>query len=102
MVYSTDHSAWYGVWVRSSRRHASLGGLEALVFTGGVGGHASVIRSRACAELRFLGTELDEAANAGATGDVEITADGAAVRVVVLRAREDFEMARQAEVALRG
>lgn len=79
---------------------ASLGGLDALVFTGGVGEHAPAIRSRACAQLRFLGIALDEAANARATGDVEITADGATVRVVVLRAREDLEMARQAEAAL--
>jgi len=81
---------------------ASLGGLDALVFTGGVGEHAPVIRPRACAGLRFLGIEINEAANAGATGDVEITADGAAVRVGVLRAREDLEMARQAEAALSG
>jgi acetate kinase len=81
---------------------ASLGAIDALVFTGGVGEHAPVIRSRACAGLSFLGIEIDEAANAGATGDVEITADGAAVRVVVVRAREDLEMARQAEAALSG
>ena len=81
---------------------AWLGSLDALAFTGGVGERAPVIRSRACAGLRFLGIEIDEAANAGATGDVEITADRAAVRVVVLRAREDLEMARQAEAALGG
>ena len=79
---------------------ASLGGIDALAFTGGVGEHAPVIRSRACAGLRFLGIEIDEAANSDPTGDVEITAGGAGVKVFVLRAREDLEMARQAEAVL--
>ncbi|HEY0360866.1 MAG TPA: hypothetical protein VGC83_01230 [Solirubrobacteraceae bacterium] len=72
----------------------ALGGLDALVFTGGVGEHASDIRARAAAGLAFLGVELDAEANARATADAEIGATGAPVRALVVTAREDLEVAR--------
>ena len=53
---------------------AALGGLDALVFTGGVGEHAPEIRARAAAGLGFLGVALDAEANARATADAEIGA----------------------------
>jgi acetate kinase len=73
---------------------AALGGLDALVFTGGVGEHAPEIRARAADGLGFLGVALDEQANARATGDAEIGAPGAVVRAIVVTAREDLEVAR--------
>jgi acetate kinase len=73
---------------------AAMGGLDTLVFTGGVGEHAAPIRERAAAELAFLGVALDPEANAGAAGDAEIGASGAAVRTLVVTAREDVEIAR--------
>ena len=79
---------------------ASLGGIDALVFTGGVGEKAAAIRSRASESLVFLGVGIDAWANDHAAGDVEITAPGAGVRTLVLRAREDLEMARQTREAL--
>ncbi|WP_028642353.1 acetate/propionate family kinase [Nocardioides sp. URHA0020] len=79
---------------------ASAGGLDVLVFTGGVGEHAPVVRSRTAAGLAHLGVSLDEAANAGA-GERVISATGSAVRVVVVEAREDLEMERQARALLR-
>ena len=74
---------------------ATLGGLDALVFTGGVGEHAPAIRARAAAGAAFMGVDVDAAANKRVTGDANITAPGAAVRTLVLRAREDLEMVRQ-------
>jgi acetate kinase len=74
---------------------AALGGLDALVFTGGVGEHASEVRARAAAGLAFLGVELDEARNRETSADGEIGAAGAGVRTLVLTAREDIEIARQ-------
>jgi acetate kinase len=74
---------------------AAMHGLDAIVFTGGVGEHAAAIRARAAAGLDFLGVALDADANAGASGDAEIGAQGAAVRVLVVTAREDLEIARQ-------
>ncbi len=74
---------------------AALGGLDALVFTGGVGEHSSVVRARAAGGLAFLGVELDETRNRETSADGEIGAAGAGVRTLVLTAREDREIARQ-------
>jgi acetate kinase len=79
---------------------ASAGGLDALVFTGGVGEHAPAVRAGAAERLAFLGVALDAPANAGADGDADVTADGAAVRCAVVTAREDLELAGQARAAL--
>jgi acetate kinase len=74
---------------------AALGGLDALVFTGGVGEHSSEVRARAAGSLAFLGVELDETHNRATSADGEIGAAGAGVRTLVLTAREDREIARQ-------
>ncbi len=73
----------------------ALGGLDALVFTGGVGEHSSVVRARAAGGLAFLGVELDETRNRATSADGEIGVAGAGVRALVLTAREDLEIARQ-------
>jgi acetate kinase len=80
---------------------AALGGLDALVFTGGVGEHAPQIRARAAAGLAFLGVELDAEANARASADAEIGANGAPARALVVTAREDLEVARHVRYLLR-
>jgi acetate kinase len=79
---------------------AAMDGLDALVFTGGVGERAPTIRARAADGLGFLGVALDADANARASGDAEIGGSGAAVRTLVLTAREDLEVARQVRTAL--
>jgi acetate kinase len=79
---------------------AAIDGLDALVFTGGVGERAAAIRERAAAGLGFLGVALDGDANAAATGDADIGASGALVRTMVVTAREDLEVARQVRAAL--
>jgi acetate kinase len=73
----------------------AMDGLDALVFTGGVGEHAPAVRAAAAAGLGFLGVTLDGAPNAAARADADIGAAGAAVRAFVVTAREDLEMARQ-------
>jgi acetate kinase len=72
---------------------ASLGGLDALVFTGGVGEHDPSVRMRLAEDLSYLGVSIDPDRNAAADGDVEITAPGAPVRTLVIEAREDLEIA---------
>jgi acetate kinase len=79
---------------------AALGGLDALVFTGGVGERAVKVRATAAAGLGFLGVELDADANARATGDAQIGAAGAPARTLVVTAREDLEVARQVRALL--
>jgi acetate kinase len=81
---------------------ASLGGLDVLVFTGGVGERSPEIRGRAADGLRFLGVVVDRALNAAASGDDEITAARAPVRTVVVHAREDVEIARETRRVLGG
>jgi acetate kinase len=73
---------------------ASLGGLDALVFTAGVGERSPAVRARVCARLGFLGIRLDEEANVAAEPDADIALVDSAVRVVVLAAREDVVVAR--------
>jgi acetate kinase len=80
---------------------AATNGLDALVFTGGVGEHAPAIRAGAAARVGFLGVVLDLARNETADGDTDIAAAGASVRAAVIAAREDVEMARQARALLR-
>ncbi len=72
----------------------ALGGLDAIVFSGGVGEGSALVRARVCARLGFLGVHLSDELNAAATPDAEIDAAGSAVRVVVVRAREDVIAAR--------
>ncbi len=79
---------------------ASLGGLDALVFTGGVGERSAEIRSGAAGGLAFLGVALDPEANADDPPDREIGAPGAAVRTLVIAAREDLEIAAQVRSVL--
>jgi acetate kinase len=73
---------------------AALDGLDALVFTAGVGEHSARVRAGVCSRLGFLGVGLDEAANAHAESDAEIAADGSPVRVAVVAAREELVAAR--------
>jgi acetate kinase len=79
---------------------AALGGLDVLVFTGGVGENAPAIRERVAADLAYLRVGLDPAANATAGGDREISAPGAPVRVLVIGAREDLEIVREVRAVL--
>jgi acetate kinase len=72
---------------------AALSGLDALVFTGGIGENAPVVRAGAAAGLEFLGVAVNPGRNAAARGDADISANGAAVATLVVAAREDLEIA---------
>jgi len=79
---------------------AALDGVDALVFTGGVGERSAAIRRRACEGLGFLGVEIDPALNAALALDEEISSAGATARTFVVAAREDIEIARGVRSAL--
>ena len=74
---------------------ASLGGLDVLAFTGGVGERSPETRRMAASGLEFLGVSVDDARNRAASDGAVISEPGADVRTVVIRAREDLEIARQ-------
>jgi acetate kinase len=74
---------------------AAMNGLDTLVFTGGIGEHQPQVRAEAAAGLSFLGVAVDPERNEATSTDGDISAEGAAVRTVVVTAREDIEIARQ-------
>jgi acetate kinase len=61
---------------------AALGGLDTLVFAGGIGENAPIVRARACAGLGFLGIELEEGPNAANAGVISTKASRVVVRVI--------------------
>ena len=84
---------------------AAAGGADVLAFTGGVGENSAVVRRRAAERLAFLGVAIDidrndlahgVASDHGGQADRDITAAGAAVRTLVISAREDLQIAREA------
>lgn len=81
---------------------AALDGLDALVFTGGVGEHSPEVRSQAAAGLAFLGVLLDDTRNRDIAADADIASARASVRTLVLTSREDLEIARQVRDVLTG
>jgi acetate kinase len=74
---------------------AALGGLDALVFTAGVGEHSASLRASACDGLEFLGLRLDAESNARAHPDADVSAARSSARVLVLHAREELVIARE-------
>jgi acetate kinase len=72
----------------------ALQGLDGLVFTAGVGENVPRVRHEVCARLRFLGVQLDPAANEAAEPDADVAGPGSSARIVIVRAREDIVVAR--------
>ena len=96
---ATNHKAAEGLDVFSYQARkaigayaAALGGLDLLVFTGGVGEHSAVIRQDICNGLQFLGIELDEHRNRA--NAETISTDGCRVRVDVIATNEEAMIAR--------
>jgi acetate kinase len=71
----------------------ALAGLDAIVFTGGIGEHSAEIRARAVAGFTWMGAAVDETANTAVSGDADISGPDARVRVLVVTAREDLVIA---------
>ncbi|HVC95818.1 MAG TPA: acetate kinase [Pirellulales bacterium] len=73
----------------------TMGGVDALVFTAGVGEHAVEVRDSICRGLECLGLELDAAANAACVPDADIASPGSRGRILVIATREDVTMLRE-------
>jgi acetate kinase len=106
-----DHDATLALAVYTDRLRAgiaamasALGGIDVLVFTGGVGEHSVEVRDAGTTGMRFMGIEIDAGRNQAASGDGdgEITLAGSLVRTLVIRAREDLEIAGQVRSVLSG
>jgi acetate kinase len=73
----------------------TMGGVDALVFTAGVGEHAAEIRASICDGLHCLGLEMDAQANAACRPDADVASQGSRGRVLVIATREDVTMLRE-------
>ena len=74
---------------------ASLGGLDALVFTAGIGENSAEVRQAACDRLQFLSVSIDYLKNSEDKPDVDISAPGSRVRILVIGAQEDWSIAQK-------
>ncbi|MCU1449688.1 MAG: acetate/propionate family kinase [Acidimicrobiales bacterium] len=88
----------YGVYLHRLRSSvaamaASLGGLDALVFTGGVGEHSARVRVDTCSGLAFLGLAVDSTANDAAVPDANVGDADAPAATLVVASREDRQIA---------
>ena len=81
---------------------AALGGTDVLVFTAGVGENSPDVRAAACSNLEFLGLKLDHQLNAQPKLDAEISSADSRVRVLVIRAEEDWAIAQECWKLARG
>ena len=72
-----------------------LGGIDALVFTAGVGENSPEVRAATCNQLEFLGLKLDRAANAQPFPGEDVATADSQVRILVIRAQEDWAIARE-------
>jgi acetate kinase len=75
---------------------AAAGGLDALVFTAGIGEGSALVRERVCAHLAFLGVGLDDKRNQAAELDCDVASAASRVRILVVRAQEEIVAARAA------
>ncbi len=82
---------------------AEMGGVDIIVFTGGVGEHQSSTRANVCNLLRFMGVEIDDAANDANNGDEGIiSTPNSAVKVVVIPTDEEYMIAKDTEAIIEG
>src|SRR5260370_24428668 len=74
---------------------AVLSGMDALIFTGGVGENVPQVREIVCEQLAFLGLKLDAGKNKEPKLDADVADASSTVRVLVIRAEEEWEIARE-------
>jgi acetate kinase len=74
---------------------ASLGGVDALIFTAGIGGNSAIVRQAACEGFEFLGLVLDRDLNRVCSIDLDIAKADSAIRVLVIHTQEDWAIAKE-------
>jgi len=74
---------------------ATLGGVDAVIFTDRVGEHSPALRAAACDGLGFMGLRLDAGLNANPSPDTDIAAPGSPARILVIHTREEMVVARE-------
>ncbi|MDJ0581202.1 acetate kinase [Crocosphaera sp.] len=74
---------------------AVLGGLDALIFTAGVGENAALVREKACEAFEFLGLKLDKNKNESFPIDQDIATEDSSISILVIHTEEDWAIAQQ-------
>jgi acetate kinase len=75
---------------------AVIGGLDAVVFTGGIGENSATVRSKVCSGLEHMGISLDEGRNLAVSGNIaEIQKEAVSIKILVIKTDEEREIARQ-------
>lgn len=91
----------HGVARHAGAMAASLGGVDAVVFTGGVGENSPLVRAATAERLAFLGVDIDLSANQTAAPDADLTPAGhTGARVLAVASREDLQIAREVGAVL--
>lgn len=95
------------LFVAEIRRHLGglmleLGGLDALVFTGGIGENAQRVRSGVCRDLAGFGIQLDDRLNASAKGETRLDSGQGSTQIWIVPTNEELVVARQAQQLLQG
>lgn len=81
---------------------AAMGGIDAVVFTGGIGENSPVVRAKCCEGLEFLGLEMDTAKNGGGRGERDISRDGSRAKILVVPTNEELMIARETAQVVEG
>lgn len=82
---------------------AAMGGVDVLVFTGGIGENGDTVRSASCKGLEFIGVEIDESKNQGLRGEeMDISTSDSKVRVMVVPTNEELVIARDTKEIVEG
>lgn len=90
----------FDIYVHRVRFHigamrCALDGLDALIFTAGVGENSAPLRAAVCENLKFLGLELDQHKNSEKPVDEDIATAGSTVRILVIQTQEDWAIAQE-------
>ena len=90
----------YGIKKYIGAYTAAMGGLDAIVFGGGIGRNSASVRAKALEGLACFGVQLDEGKNRNAKGGDDISADGSPVRIYIVDTNEEIVVARKAKALL--
>ncbi|CAN5423678.1 acetate kinase [soil metagenome] len=74
---------------------AAMDGIDALLFTGGIGEHSAEVRSGVCSQLGWIGVEIDDRSTDDEFPDCEISTDSSRVQIFIIRTQEELMVARE-------
>ena len=90
----------FDMYIHSIRSHlgamlGSLGGLDTLVFTAGVGENSAIVREKTCEAFEFLGLKLDLEKNNNSPFNIDIATDDSTVRIIIIHSEENWAIAQE-------